>query len=115
MKKKMITNENYPKPFIDRRNGMPPLTDDVRSWAPIFVPVIGVLVTVGIYVATVVSTTALANENRKSVETNKSSITNIDKRLAVSEANFFNIADRLKSIERKVDILVSNGKFKKED
>jgi len=104
-KKHMIQPPNFPEPFEDRR-GMPPLTDDMRNWAPIIFPLLGVFITVGIYIATVAGTTALANENRKSVEINKQVITSVDKRLAINENNFSNIDNRLKSIERKVDILI---------
>ena len=83
MTKKLIHHENYDKPFEDRRKDMPKLTDDPKSWIPIFAPIIGVAISVGMYIALVSSTAVLAKDTQCKVDINDTASRERDKELTI--------------------------------
>ncbi len=69
--KRIISHQNYPEPFEDRRENMPRLEATLKGYLPIIIPIVGVCISVGMYIALVSSTAVLAKDTQCKVETNE--------------------------------------------
>ena len=99
MKKKIIQTDNYTG--IDRRNGMPRLTEDIRTWWPIYTSVAGMLIVVGIWMTVVKATAVLAT-------TNACDIKLIDNRVIRLETELPTIKEDIKTTKNNVEKLLQS-------
>lgn len=123
---KIIKTNNYQGE--DRRTKLvkeqiPPLDETFKSWLPIFVPILGVCVSVGMYIALVSSTAVLAKDTQCRVETNELESRNRDEKLTLGyNDNKLKIAqhdttikifqEQLLSINNKLDKLLIRTEYK---
>ena len=121
--KKLIHPENYDESFKDRRMDMPRLSDDPKTWIPIIVPVFGVAISVGMYIALVSSTAVLAKDTQCKVDINDISSRERDKELTIGyNENKLKIAkhdealkyiqDQMCSINNKLDRVLTKIEYR---
>ena len=102
-KKQMIYTDTYKGECRRNNNYMPPLTGDLRSWLPIFGPiitVIGLIFAFALFTSTTKATAVLAKENFVKIDELR-----IDS--AVLKTNYLVIDKRLSNIEA-AQIVVQN-------
>ena len=98
----MIHTDNYQGECRRNNNYMPPLTSDLRSWMPIFMPiasVLGLIVAIVVFAETAKATNVLAKENFTKIDELRIDST-------ILKTNYIVIDKRLNEIDKKLDKLL---------